>query len=137
MATAELKTKATGQSVEGFLETVADEQKRKDSHTVLDMMRKASHAEPKMWGESIIGFGSTHLKYASGRELDWFVMGFSPRKQALTLYLMPGIAFQSDLLGKLGKHKIGKGCLYINRLNEVDLDVLQQMMERAVRSQAG
>jgi Domain of unknown function (DU1801) len=137
MANAELKTKKNEQSVEGFLETVADQQKRQDSLTVLKMMKKAAHADPKMWGDSIIGFGSTHFKYASGRELEWFLLGFSPRKQALTLYLELSLVDQSDLLEKLGKHKTGRGCLYINSLSEVNLDVLQQMMERTVGKQAG
>jgi hypothetical protein len=129
---AELKTKQTDASVEAFLNGIPDENKRGDAFTIQALMRKASGAEAKMWGASIIGFGNTHLKYASGRELDWFVIGFSPRKQDLTLYLNLGGMQAADLLQKLGKHKTGKGCLYLRRLSEVDLEVLEALIERSV-----
>ena len=115
MAKAVLKTKENKSSVEDFLNTIKDQQQRKDSFTILSMMQKATGDKPKMWGKNIIGFGTVYLKYASGRELDWFKMGFSPRKQNLTLYGL-GVSKSGDLLKKLGKHKTGVGCLYINKL---------------------
>ena len=129
---AELKTKKTEQSVETFLNTVADEQKRKDSFAILDMMQKAA-GEAKMWGASIIGCGHTRLKYESGRELDWFPIGFSPRKQAITLYLHLGAGHSPELLGKLGKHTIGKGCLYVKKLADVDVEILKQLIDASVK----
>lgn len=129
MAKAILKTRKNEASVEGFLNTVNDEQERTDSFTIVQMMQKATGDKPKMWGSGIIGFGSVHLKYESGRELDWFKMGFSPRKQNLTLYGCLGSKQQTELLKKLGKHKIGKGCLYINKLADVDTSVLKKIIE--------
>lgn len=128
MAKAELKTKKNEASVEDFLNAVKDEQQRKDSFTILQMMKKATGSEPKMWGPSIIGFGNVHLKYESGRELDWFRMGFSPRKQNLTLYGINSKG-QAGLLKKLGKHTTGKGCLYINKLTDVDTATLKKIVE--------
>jgi hypothetical protein len=130
---AELKTKPNDASVIKFLESVEHPQKKKDSFTLLEMMKNVTGAEPIMWGGSIIGFGNYHYKYASGREGDWFQIGFSPRKQSLTLYLMGGLTHQAELLPKLGNHKTGKGCLYINKLSDVDLAVLVDMMEAAVK----
>src|SRR5437867_1236887 len=127
MAKAELKTKKNEASVEDFLNTIKDEQQRKDSFTILQMMKKATGDEPRMWGSAIIGFGNVQLKYESGRELDWFKMGFSPRKQNLTLYGVNGKG-QAELLKKLGKHKTGKGCLYINKLTDVDTAVLKKII---------
>ncbi len=128
MAKAVLKTKKNEASVENFLDEIKDKQQRKDSFTILQMMQKATGEKPKMWGSSIIGFGNVHLKYESGRELDWFKMGFSPRKQNITLYGCLG-AKQTELLKKLGKHKTGKGCLYINKLTDVDTAVLKKLIE--------
>jgi Domain of unknown function (DU1801) len=130
---AELKTKKNEASVAEFLQAIPDEQKREDSLTILALMQKATKAEPKMWGSSIIGFGDYHYQYASGREGDWFQLGFSPRKQNLTLYLLSGLEAQRDSLAKLGKHKTGKGCLYINKLADVDMKVLQTMLTDAVK----
>jgi len=131
MAKAELKTKKTGDSVEGFLGKVADPQRREDARALAAMMSRLSGDEPKMWGSAIIGFGSTVLKYDSGRELDWMKIGFSPRKDSLTLY---GLSIStSDLLTKLGKYKTGKGCLYIKRLSDVDQKVLEQMIMAALK----
>jgi hypothetical protein len=96
------------------------------------MMKKATKAEPKMWGASIVGFGHYHYKYASGRENDWFQVGFSPRKQDLTLYFMDGVEGQSDLLAQLGKHKLGKSCLYVKRLADLDLKVLKKMIQQSI-----
>jgi hypothetical protein len=129
MAKAKLKTEKTELSVTDFLNSVKEEQKRKDSYTILEMMQKASGDKAKMWGSSIIGFGDVHLKYETGRELDWFKMGFSPRKQALTLYGIISSKTQAELLKKLGKYKTGKGCLYINKLDDVDTKVLKQLID--------
>lgn len=125
---AELKTKPSDMSVDAFLQQIPDERKRQDSYAIVEMMRKASGAEPKMWGESIIAFGDTHYQYESGREGDWFCIGFSPRKQNLSLYLTYGFESQQDMLKKLGKHKTGKSCLYINRLSDVDPEVLEELI---------
>jgi len=127
---AELKTKKTGLGVEAFIKKVPELQKQKDSFTILELMEKATNAKAKMWGPAIIGFGERHLKYESGRELDWFVMGFSPRKQNLTLYVPGAVEKQQALLKKLGKHKTGKGCLYINKLEDVDLDILKEIINK-------
>ena len=126
---AELKTKKTDASVEDFLNGVADEQRRADCFAVLAMMKAATGAEPKMWGDSIIGLGSYQYRYESGRALEWFQIGFSPRKQNLTLYIMPGFARYGELMGKLGKYKIGKSCLYINKLSDIDLATLRELIE--------
>ena len=131
---AELKTKKTDQSVEKFLDAVPDETKKRDSYKIPTMMKEISRKEPKMWGSSMVGFGDFRYKYASGREGDWFQIGFSPRKQNLTLYLTCNInQFQSDL-EKLGKYKTGVGCLYIKSLEEIDLKVLKAIIRKSVKS---
>ena len=132
---AELKTKLNDASVTDFLNGIKDEQKRADSFEILKMMQQITKQEPKMWGSSIIGFGNTHLKYESGRELDWFVIGFSPRKQDLTLYGL-GNWMESDLMKKLGKHKTGKGCLYINKLKDVDAKALKELIKLSFKTAA-
>jgi len=129
---AELKTKKTELSVAGFLNEVPDAQKRNDAFKILELMEKATKTKGKMWGTAIIGFGDQHLKYESGRELDWFVMGFSPRKQNFALYIPGTVERQQALLKKLGKYKTGKGCLYINKLEEVDLSVFEAIIEKGV-----
>ena len=129
---AELKTKLNNASVDKFLKGVKDEQTRADCYQIIEMMNKATKAEPKMWGTSIIGFGNIHLKYESGRELDWFPIGFSPRKQNITLYLMGGLE-QAELLGKLGKYSTGKGCLYIKKLADVDVKVLNKLITTSAK----
>ena len=129
---AELKTKKTELSVEAFLKKIPEAQKRKDAITITELMEKATKASAKMWGSAIIGFGDRRLKYDSGRELDWFVMGFSPRKQNLALYIFGTVEKQQALLKKLGKHKTGKGCLYINKLEEVDMAVLKQIINKGL-----
>ena len=121
---AELKTKQTQASVEAFLQGIEHPQRQKDARVVLALMQKAAKAEPRMWGASIVGFGSVHYKYASGHEGDTCVIGFSPRKAALTIYLGCGHEAHRELLGRLGKHKLGKGCLYINKIEDVDQGVL-------------
>jgi len=130
---AENKTTPTNQNVEQFLDTVADEQKRQDSFTLLELMKQVTGTEPKMWGSSIVGFGSYHYKYESGREGDAIVAGFSPRKQNLTLYNMGGSGQYDDLLKKLGKYTLGKGCLYIKRLEDIDLSTLKSLIEESVK----
>ncbi len=132
---AELKTKLTEQSVDLFLEAVPDERKRRDSYTILEIMKKVTGEEPRMWGDSIVGFGSQHYQYASGREGEWPITGFSPRKQSLTLYLTYGFERHGELLGRLGKHKVGKACLYVNKLDDVDVEVLEKLIASAVAEQ--
>lgn len=127
----ELKTKLNDASVEKFLDSVADEKRRVDSYVVLEMMKKITKQEPKMWGGAIIGFGSYRYKYASGQEGDWMQIGFSPRKANLTLYIMPGFDRYDDLMKKLGKHKTAKSCLYINKLEDVDQKVLKQLIQES------
>lgn len=129
---AELKTKENDGDVETFLNAVADNNRREDCFTVLELMKKITNSEPKMWSAGIVGFGNYHYKYESGREGDWFVVGFSPRKGSLTLYIMSGFTNYDELLAKLGKHKTGKSCLHINRLDDVNLDVLAEMIEKSV-----
>ena len=129
---AELKTKLNDASVEDFLNGVADENRRRDCFAVLEIMREVTGEEPQMWGASIIGFGSYRYKYASGREGDWPLTAFSPRKQNLTLYIMPGFARYTGLMQKLGKHKTGKGCLYINKLKEIDQPTLRELVAQSV-----
>ena len=129
----EIKTKPTAASVEEFINNVTNEQKRKDSFAIVEMMKKATGEEPKMWGSSIIGFGNKRYKSpATGREVDWLLIGFSPRKTSLSLYLTMDIKKQVDMHAKLGKHKTGVGCLYINKLEDVDINVLQEMIETAL-----
>jgi len=130
---AELKTKVNNASVEGFLNSVEDEQKREDCFEILKMMKQVTKEEPKMWGATIVGFGSYHYKGASGREGDWMLTGFSPRKQNLTLYLMHGFDVHKDLLNKLGKHTTSMGCLYIKKLDDVDKKVLKELVAESVK----
>ncbi|MEO5931084.1 MAG: DUF1801 domain-containing protein [Candidatus Kapaibacterium sp.] len=131
---AELKTKETDESVEGFLDGVADEKKRDDSRAILDLMKAATGMEPAMWGSSMIGFGRYHYVYESGHEGDTFLTGFSPRKASLTLYITGGLCSHEALLTKLGKHRQGKGCLYINKVEDIDMAILRELIERSVRS---
>jgi hypothetical protein len=131
---AELKTKQTEARVSAFLDAVENEQRRADCRTVLNLMRAVTGEEPKMWGPSMVGFGSYHYKYASGREGDWFVTGFSPRKQDLTLYIMAGFDRYDELMAKLGRYKTGKSCLYLKRLSDVDLGVLRELVTASVEA---
>ena len=130
---AELKTKVNDASVEKFLNAVKDEQSRKDCYEILKMMKQVTKEEPKMWGASVVGFGSYHYISKSGREGDWMLTGFSPRKQNLTLYLMGGFDVEKDLLKKLGKFKTSVGCLYIKKLEDVDKKVLKDLVTRSVK----
>ena len=131
---AELKTKLNDASVTDFLNKIEDKEKRADSFEILKLMKQVTKLEPKMWGSSIIGFGSYHYKYASGREGDWMLTGFSPRKQNLTIYIMSGFDRYDELLKKLGKHSIDKGCLYIKRLSDVDKKVLKKLITQSVKA---
>ena len=130
---AENKTKPTGLSVDEFIQSVEDARKRADSLVLLDMMSDITGAEPRMWGGSIVGFGDYHYRYASGREGDWFLTGFSPRKQNLTVYIMGYLAHFEKEVQDLGKYKQGKGCLYIKRLDDVDLKVLRKLIEVSIK----
>jgi hypothetical protein len=129
---AELKTKPNDQSVEAFLNSVADEKKRRDCFTILELMQQVTGTEPERWGSTIVGFGRYHYKYASGREGDWFLTGFSPRKQNLTLYIMAGFTEYEALLSKLGKHSTGKSCLYIKKIEDIDLEALRELVRQSV-----
>lgn len=130
---AELKTKLTGASVEKFLKTVTDEQKRKDCFEIVKLMESVTKADAKMWGNAIIGFGDHVLKYENGRELDWFYVGFSPRKQNIALYVKAGDTCNKELLKKLGKHKMGGSCLYINKLEDISVPVLKDLLKNTVK----
>jgi hypothetical protein len=134
---AEMKTKPTTASVSAFLKAIEDKQRREDAVAIADLMRTVTKTEPKMWGTGIVGFGSYHYKYASGREGDWFPLGFAPRKDALTLYLCGGLHKHPDLLAKLGKYKTGQSCLYIKKLADVDQTVLKRLMTLAVEEGPG
>ncbi len=128
----EIKTKKTNASVSKFIDAVEDEGKREDAYTVLKLMQKITKEEPKMWGAAIVGFGTYQYKYASGQQGDWPLVGFSPRKQNLTLYIMPGFDKYDDLMSKLGKYKTGKSCLYIKSLRDIDMKVLQLLITSSV-----
>jgi Domain of unknown function (DU1801) len=133
MANAKNKTSLTEASVEEFLKSLADEQQRIDSRKIIEIMQRVTGEPPKMWGPSIVGFGMRHLKYDSGREMDWMLTGFSPRKGNLTLYVLNGSAKQEELLAKLGKFKTGKGCLYIKRLSDVDENVVEEVVVSSLK----
>ena len=127
------KTTKTEASVEAFLNAVESEQKRADSFAILEIMREVTGEGPAMWGPSIVGFGDYHYKYASGREGDFFLVGFSPRKRNLTLYIMGGFEGYESLLADLGKFKTGKSCLYINKLADVDVPTLRELIAQSVQ----
>jgi hypothetical protein len=128
----ELKTKQTDASVEAYLDAIEDDQRRDDCRTLAAIMRRATKHEPRMWGTSIVGFGSYHYKYDSGHEGDACLAGFSSRKAEISLYLMPGLEAKQTLLAALGKHKAGKGCLYVKRLSDVDVRVLETLVRESV-----
>ena len=128
----ELKTKPSKRSVTKFINALEDEQKRKDSRQILRLMEKLTGSKPILWGENIIGFGRYHYTYKSGQEGSWFITGFSPRKQNLTIYIMPGFSKYDNLLKKLGKHKKGKSCLYINKLDNIDTQILEKLISESV-----
>ncbi len=130
---AEIKTKATKVSVDKFIKSVLDKQKQEDSYKLIDMMKKITKAEPVMWGPSIIGFGKYHYKYESGHEGDICITGFSPRKAAISIYVMCGLERNRELLKKLGKHKAAKACLYVKRLEDIDMKVLKELVVESVK----
>ena len=130
---AELKTKLNDASVDDFLNAIQDDQVRADCRVIADIMREATGAPPKMWGTSIVGFGSYHYKGASGREGDWMLTGFSPRKQNITLYIMTGFDEHPSLMAKLGKHSVGKSCLYVKRLSDIHVPTLKRLVRASVK----
>lgn len=130
---ATLKTQKNQASVDDFLATVKDAEMQSDCRKLIAIMQQASGEQACMWGQSMVGFGSYHYRYASGREGDWFLVGFAPRKRELSIYIMPGFTAYDDFLQKLGKHKTGKSCLYVRRLADIDIAVLQQLIESSVR----
>ncbi|MGS2615615.1 DUF1801 domain-containing protein [Micromonospora sp. LZ34] len=129
---ATLKTAPTAASVDDFLAAVPDDARRRDATVVRDLMRQVTGEPPTMWGDAIVGFGQRRLRYATGRELDWFLVGFSPRKAATTLYLPEEFPGKQELLARLGRHTVGKGCLYVKRLADVDVEVLTELVRAAV-----
>ena len=130
---AELKTKLNDASVEDFLNTIEDENKRKFAFSIMDMMKKVTKAEPKMWGDSIVGFGSYRYKYKSGKEGDWMLVGFSPRKLNMTVYIMSGFSKYEELLQNMGKFKTSKACLYIKKQEDIDMKILKQIVTESVK----
>lgn len=131
---AELKTKKTNNNPEDFIKKLSNEKQKEDSFVILGMMKKLIKEEPKMWGDSLIGFGDYRYKYASGREGDWFKIGFSPRKQNFSIYLTCDISKFDSHLKKLGKHKTGKGCLYINKLDDINIKVLENLIKIVLKN---
>lgn len=128
----ENKTKESDASVDAFLDAVENDERRGDCKTLLNLMAEVTGSEPRMWGTSLVGFGRYHYRYASGREGDWFITGFSPRTKALTLYIMPGFDGYDELMGRLGKHTSGKACIYVRRLDDIDLAVLKEVVLASV-----
>ena len=131
---AELKTQKNDDSVDEFLSSIQDDRKREDSRSLVALMERVTGQSPRMWGSSIVGFGDRHYRYASGREGDWFRVGFSPRKQSLTLYVMEYVSDNDPLLDRLGAYTTGKACIYIRRLDDIDLGVLERLVERSYGS---
>lgn len=130
---AELKTRPTGDDVEAHLAAIEDARRREDCRRILEIMRRATGVEPRMWGSSIVGFGEYHYVYASGREGDWFEVGFASRKRNIAVYVMPGLEGLEQILGRLGDYSTGVGCLYLKRLADVDVAVLEELVAAAVR----
>lgn len=133
----ELKTQANDGSVEAFLGGIENERRRAECFVLLRLMEEVTGEKGVMWGSSIVGFGRCHYRYESGREGDWFLAGFSPRKQNLTLYIMGGFEGYEGMLARLGKYKTGKSCLYVNKLADVDVDVLREVVQRSVEHMGG
>lgn len=134
----EIKTKENESSVEDYINSVSDEQKRKDSFTIVKLMKKVSKVPPKMWGKSMIGFGNKRYKSPkTGREVDWFKIGFAPRKANLSLHLVLDMKAHANLLLKLGKHKTGAGCLYVNKLDDIDIKILEALIQISLEDKQG
>lgn len=131
---AELKTRENNKSVDEFIAAVVDENKRNDCLELLALMTKVTAKDPRMWGDSIVGFGKYHYKYKSGREGDWFVTGFAPRKRDLTIYIMPGFSGYGALMAKLGKFRTGKSCLYVRKLDDIDPILLEELVKQSVKT---
>lgn len=129
---AEMKTKQTEQDVVTYLKNVEDDKRRADCFTFLELMKRVTGQEPKIWGGSIVGFGAYHYKYPSGHEGDWFLTGFAPRKQNMTLYIMAGFDRYAELMSKLGKYKTGKSCLYVKKVEDIDMEVLEDLVKSSV-----
>ena len=129
----DLKTQSTDESVDEFLNSIADEQKKQDSFALKEIFEKVTKKPAVMWGKSIVGFGEYSYKYASGREGDWMSTGFSPRKQNLTIYIMPGFDKYADDLNKLGKHTHSVSCFYVKRLSDIDIKVLEKLITQSVK----
>lgn len=130
---AELKTKPNNQNVDDFLKKLSDPAKRKNCHQVLDIMKQITQQEPKMWGDSMVGFGNYHYQYTSGREGNWFLTGFSPRKQSLTIYIMSGFDQFEHLMSQLGKYKNSKSCLFVKKLDDIDLGILKELIAESIK----
>jgi hypothetical protein len=130
----ELKTQPTKESVTKFIDSNANEERRKDCHLLVKFMKSATGEEPVMWGKNIVGFGRYTYAYASGREAEWMIIGFSPRKTDLSIYIMPGFDKFKTVMSRLGTYKTGKSCLYIKRLADVDTDALQELIEQSVKT---
>lgn len=133
---AELKTRPEETGVAEFLASIADENRRRDCEAIADLMQDVTRAAPVMWGASIVGFGRYHYRYDSGREGDWMLVGFSPRKKDITLYLMAGFDRFPELMRRLGKHRTGKSCLYVKKLDDVDRTVLRELVQSSVDAMA-
>ena len=131
---AELKTRPTGASVENFLASVKNETRRTDAHAVSDLMQRVTGEEPTMWGTSIVGFGTYRYTNTQGKGFEWFLTGFSPRKANLVCYIMPGYGAFDEVMERLGKHKTGKACLYINKLADIDMAVLEELIDKSIAS---
>lgn len=129
---AELKTKPNDRNVNELINSIENTEKIQDCHVLIEIMKEITKSEPKIWGDSIVGFGDYHYKYKSGREGDWFFTGFSPRKQNISVYIMTYLEHFDELLGKLGKFKKGKSCLYIKKLRDVDIEVLKELIRLSV-----
>lgn len=132
----EPKTRPNNASVKTFVDSIADEQRRQDMRAVMGIMRRVTAKRPKMWGDSLVGYGSYHYEYASGRSGDWPLTGLSPRKQSLSVYIMSGFRRHDALMKKLGKHTTGKSCLYIKKLEDLNLEVLEQLVRASVEHMA-
>lgn len=128
----DLKTKPTKQSVKQFLDLIENEKRQQDAYTLLTLFKEITRKKPVLWGDTIVGFGSYHYKYASGREGDWPITGFSPRKQNLSIYVMLGFPRYQGLMDKLGKYKTGKSCLYVNKLEDIDMKVLKKLLIKSI-----
>jgi len=129
---AELKTRPTRASVKAFLDAIEDEDRRRECRVVMRILRQATGATPRMWGPTIVGYGTYHYRYASGREGDWFLTGFSPRARDLTVYIMTGLEEHGDLMRRLGRYRTGRSCLYLKKLADVDLEILAALVRRSV-----